>query len=84
MDENITNSRGSLGESLFVRATNDGGSPLLLLLGVELLWSPASGGRGHRLHRGHLTTDTQHYFTLDSWNSVDIIIILLQIKIMYM
>jgi hypothetical protein len=82
MDENITNSRGSLGESLFVRATNDGGSPLLLLLGVELLWSPASGGRGHRLHRGHLTTDTQNYFTLDSCNSVDIIF--LQIKIMYM
>ena len=76
IDEDITNPLGGLVEPLVVRATNEGGSPLLLLLlgvlgvGVELLLPPASRGRRHRLHRGHLTTNAQNYFTLYS-NSVD-------------
>ena len=75
IDEDVTNPLGGLGEPLVIRATNEGGSPLLLLLlvlgvGVELLLPPASGGRRHRLHRWHLTTNAQNYFTLYS-NSVD-------------
>ena len=73
IDEDVTNPLGGFVEPLVVGATNEGGSPLLLLLlvlGVELLLPPASRGRRHRFHRRHLTTNAQNYFTLYS-NSVD-------------